>query len=79
MRVDYPAAADDDAPAAARARIAHAHIQRIGHFMNPALLHSQFETLEPPAGAIQVDITPPPTSIATVEIIEHSGASSSEN
>ena len=25
--------------------------------MNPALLHSQFETLEPPEGAIRVDVT----------------------
>jgi gluconokinase len=33
--------------------------------MNPALLHSQFETLETPEGAIQVDITPPPPSIAS--------------
>lgn len=37
--------------------------ERRGHFMDPALLHSQFETLEAPGafeGAIQVDITPPP-------------------
>jgi gluconokinase len=39
--------------------------KRTGHFMNPALLHSQFETLEPPEGAVQVDIAPPPESIAT--------------
>lgn len=38
---------------------------RQGHFMNPALLHSQFETLEPPTDAIAVDITPPPEVIAT--------------
>jgi gluconokinase len=37
---------------------------RKGHFMNPSLLHSQFETLEPPADALQVDITPPPQEIA---------------
>jgi gluconokinase len=37
---------------------------RRGHFMNPALLHSQFETLEPPGDAIQVDITPGPEVIA---------------
>src|SRR5262245_19802720 len=39
---------------------------RKGHFMNPALLHSQFETLEPPVepGAIEVDIAPPPEVIA---------------
>jgi gluconokinase len=37
--------------------------QRTGHFMNPALLHSQFETLEPPEGAIKVDIGGSPESI----------------
>jgi len=38
---------------------------RKGHFMNPALLHSQFEIMEPPAEAIEVDITPSPEAIAT--------------
>jgi gluconokinase len=37
---------------------------RKGHFMNPGLLHSQFENLEPPADALQVDITPRPEAIA---------------
>jgi gluconokinase len=37
---------------------------RRGHFMNPALLHSQFETLQPPEHALQVDITPPPEVLA---------------
>ncbi|HJZ60155.1 MAG TPA: gluconokinase [Gemmataceae bacterium] len=37
---------------------------RKGHFMNPSLLHSQFETLEPPADAVRVEITPPPEVIA---------------
>jgi gluconokinase len=37
---------------------------RRGHFMDPGLLHSQFETLEPPGHATQVDITPPPEAIA---------------
>jgi gluconokinase len=37
-----------------RERLAH----RSGHFMNPALLHSQFETIEPPADALRVDIGP---------------------
>jgi carbohydrate kinase (thermoresistant glucokinase family) len=32
---------------------------RIGHFMNPELLDSQLATLEPPAGAITVDIALP--------------------
>jgi gluconokinase len=36
---------------------------RTEHFMNPALLHSQFETLEPPEEAIVVDLTPPPQAI----------------
>ncbi len=39
--------------------------QRKGHFMNPALLHSQFETLEPPEHALPVDITPSPEAIVT--------------
>jgi len=37
---------------------------RKGHFMNPALLHSQFETLEPPDDSLQIDITPPREVIA---------------
>ncbi len=37
--------------------------ERKGHFMNPALLHSQFETLEPPQGAIRIDITRAPASL----------------
>jgi len=38
--------------------------ERKGHFMDPDLLRSQFEALEPPADAIQVDITPAPEVIA---------------
>jgi gluconokinase len=38
--------------------------ERQGHFMNPRLLHSQFETLEPPAEALLVDVSPPPEAIA---------------
>jgi gluconokinase len=38
--------------------------ERQGHFMNPQLLHSQFETLEPPAEALRVDVSPPPEAIA---------------
>jgi gluconokinase len=38
--------------------------QRKGHFMNPNLLHSQFETLEAPEGALQVAISSPPEAIA---------------
>jgi gluconokinase len=37
--------------------------QRTGHFMNPALLHSQFETLEPPEEAIRVDASASPEAI----------------
>jgi gluconokinase len=36
---------------------------RKGHFMNPRLLHSQFETLEPPEHAIEVDAAGEPESI----------------
>jgi len=36
---------------------------RRGHFMNPYLLESQFDTLEPPEGAILVDIAPSPDAI----------------
>lgn len=32
--------------------------------MNPGLLHSQFETLEPPEHAVQVDIAPRPEIVA---------------
>jgi gluconokinase len=37
---------------------------RTGHFMNPALLPSQFEILEPPKDAIRVDVTGTPEEIA---------------
>jgi len=37
---------------------------RKGHFMNPGLLHSQFEALEPPEDAVRVDVTPAPEAIA---------------
>jgi gluconokinase len=37
--------------------------------MNPSLLHSQFETLEPPEDALVVDITPPPEAL--VDQIRH--------
>jgi hypothetical protein len=38
---------------------------RTGHFMNPALLQSQFEILEPPEDAIRVDVTGTPEDIAS--------------
>jgi gluconokinase len=44
--------------------IARRMAARKGHFMNPALLHSQFQTLEPPEHAIEVEIAPPPEEIA---------------
>jgi gluconokinase len=50
----------DGPPELIRQRLA----ARKGHFMNPALLGSQFETLEPPADAVRVDITPGPEAIA---------------
>ena len=37
---------------------------RKGHFMNPGLLDSQFETLEPPEDAIRVDVSGTPEEIA---------------
>jgi carbohydrate kinase (thermoresistant glucokinase family) len=40
-------------PGVVAARLAGRH----GHFMNPALLDSQIATLEPPAGALEVDVS----------------------
>ena len=41
--------------------------KRTGHFMDPALLHSQFETLEPPEEALHVDIAATlPTIVAAI-------------
>jgi gluconokinase len=37
---------------------------RTGHFMNPGLLNSQFETLEPPEDAIRVDVSGTPEEVA---------------
>jgi gluconokinase len=39
---------------------------RRGHFMNPALLDSQFQTLEEPADALLIDVSPSPEEIAKV-------------
>lgn len=36
---------------------------RRNHYMNPVLLQSQLDTLEPPAGGITVDIAPSPAAI----------------
>jgi gluconokinase len=38
---------------------------RIGHFMNPDLLQSQFETLEEPRDAIVVDVSMAPEAIVS--------------
>jgi gluconokinase len=38
--------------------------QRRGHYMNPALLQSQFDALEPPGDAIVVDVTDSPAVLA---------------
>jgi gluconokinase len=37
--------------------------ERQGHFMKPEMLKSQFEALEAPAGALTIDIAPPPEEI----------------
>jgi gluconokinase len=46
------------------ALIAQRLAQRAGHFFDPRLLQSQFDTLEEPADAIVVDISGPPEQIA---------------
>lgn len=38
--------------------------QRKGHYMNPALLQSQFDTLEPPVDALTIDVAEPPHALA---------------
>ena len=50
---------------------------RKGHYMNPNLLASQFETLEEPQGAFVVDITPPPEAIVET-ILSHIAALGSD-
>ena len=45
--------------------------ERQGHFMNPELLRSQFETLEEPqGGALVVDVTPDPYEIVKIIMSE---------
>jgi len=51
---------------------------RTGHYMNPALLASQFEALEEPSDALVIDITPPPPIIAQ-QIVERLGQSSGDS
>jgi gluconokinase len=38
---------------------------RVGHFMNPSLIASQFATLEEPNGALKIDASLPPGEIVT--------------
>jgi gluconokinase len=38
--------------------------QRKGHYMNPALLQSQFDALEPPRNAVSVDVDDEPVGLA---------------
>ena len=47
-----------------RALVAGRLAARKGHYMNPALLDSQFAALETPADAIELDIGPAPTDLA---------------
>ena len=46
-------------PGEAEIRLRERLANRKGHFMNPGLLHSQFETLEPPEGGFAVVIEIP--------------------
>src|SRR5215475_11451669 len=39
---------------------------RVGHFMNPDLVQSQFETLEEPKQALQIDASSTPAEIVQV-------------
>ncbi len=43
--------------------------KRTGHFMNPALIESQFDALEEPRGALQIDAGLAPAAI--VQCIRH--------
>lgn len=38
--------------------------QRKGHYMNPALLQSQFDALEPPVDALIIDVNDQPAALA---------------
>jgi gluconokinase len=44
--------------------------ERRGHYMDPALLESQFETLEEPADCLTIDVSMPPGEIVST-ITEH--------
>jgi gluconokinase len=49
---------------------------RSGHYMNPVLLDSQFDTLEEPANSLRIDISAPPDKIVAT-IREHFGLETS--
>jgi gluconokinase len=40
--------------------------RRVGHFMNPNLIHSQFDTLEEPGDALQIDAGWTPAEIVRI-------------
>jgi gluconokinase len=46
--------------------IAERHRNRTDHFMNPALLPSQFDTLEEPSDAIVIDVSRAPEAIVAI-------------
>lgn len=48
-------------PALLRSRLA----QRTGHYMRPEMLDSQLATLEPPAGALTLDVAASPAELVT--------------
>lgn len=50
--------------AGSRELIAQRLAARSGHYMNPALLDSQFATLEPPEDALRIDIGATPEELA---------------
>jgi gluconokinase len=63
LRADQPACVHFVYLEGSEDLIRHRLANRAGHFMPPSLLHSQFESLEPPHHALRVDITPAPEVI----------------
>lgn len=59
------------------ATIAARLTERAGHYMNPALLESQFAILEAPAAAITVDVSASPGAIVDRVLAALGGASGS--
>lgn len=72
LKHDYQHYLERDAPGCVRYVYLHGSEELItrrlaarkGHFMNPMLLHSQFDILEPPDDAIRVEVSPPPETVA---------------